>query len=58
MPELTQEMKDFAIFMELYVEPAMYTIYLLISAVTPAILVLANIVSAIVEAFVGMAGYG
>lgn len=57
MPEVTQEMMDFANFMEIYVEPTMYAIYILISAVTPAILILVSVVSAIVEAFVGMAGY-
>lgn len=51
-------MMDFANFMETYVEPSMLAIYLLITAVSPAILVLVDIVSTIVESFVGMAGYG
>lgn len=58
MPEVTQEMMDYANFMETFVEPTMLAIYLLISAVNPVILVLIDVVSTIVEAFVGVAGNG
>ena len=48
MPEVTQEMIDYAIFMETYVEPVFYVFAYLVMTVGPVILLFANIVLSIV----------
>lgn len=48
MPEVTQEMIDYAIFMETYVEPVFYVFAYLVMTVGPVILLFANIVISIV----------
>jgi len=47
MPEVTQEMMDYAIFMETYVEPVFYVFAYLVMTVGPVILLFANIVMSI-----------
>ena len=53
MPEVTQEMMDYAIFMETYVEPVFYVLAYLVMTVGPVILLLANIVMSIVARAAG-----
>lgn len=47
MPEVTQEMMDYAIFMETYVEPVFYVFVYLVMTVGPVILLFTNIVMSI-----------
>ena len=48
MLEVTQEMIDYAIFMETYVEPVFYVFAYLVMTVGPVILLFANILISIV----------
>ncbi|MCY4412424.1 MAG: hypothetical protein OXC27_18370 [Caldilineaceae bacterium] len=54
MPEVTQEMKDFANFMEMYVEPTMAFIYYFAAS----IMGLVNFVIDVATLLVGLAGFG
>lgn len=54
MSEVTQEMKDFANFMEMYVEPTMAFIYYFVAA----IMGLASFVIDVATLLVGLAGFG
>ncbi len=54
MPEVTQEMKDFANFMELYVEPTVAFIYYFVAS----IMGLVNFVIDVATLLVGPAGFG
>ena len=56
-PELTQAMKDYAVFMETYVEPAFYFLHLLGIGIAPAVLGLINFVGSIVMWFLEVTGY-
>ena len=52
-PGVTQAMKDYANFMELYVEPALLVIHYLAVTIGPVIATLLNIVIGVVEWFTG-----
>ena len=50
---VTQAMMDYANFMEQYVEPALYVLYLLAVMIGPVITTLLNVVMGVVEWFTG-----
>ena len=52
-PGVTQAMKDYAIFMELYVEPALLVIHFLAVTIGPVIAMLLNVVMGLVGWFTG-----
>ncbi len=56
MPVVTEEMANFANFMETYVEPTMLFFVQLASLISPAIQQIASIFTALVSSFVPIAG--
>lgn len=55
-PGVTQAMKDYANFMELYVEPALLVIHYLAVTIGPVIATLLNVVIGLVRWFIGIEG--